>query len=383
MALTLRQLNHRRIDWMKAKALQINLSLFDKPKLTQQASDFNFKKINKILCLRLDDKLGDMVVSTILYRELKNAHPHVQIDVMSGPASLELLDCNPHIHGRIVFKKGTLNVLKLGYLIRRKKYDLVIDVRPLVDARTTYLLAQSKAQWILGVSRQKLNLMNLHLEEFDKNNHISHKYEKILKLLGQQAKSLHYDLFLTEQEKEKVKSLLPNQSQVIVLNPFAGARYRSLNFEKVIELITIINKEILPLNCSIFLMCPPQEKKGLQNLITQQGWKNVFLPQELNRLRDYVALISFADLVISPDTSAIHFASAFNKKILAFYRYDLDAPEINSQVWAPQSSYYQIVYAKGYNSEKSEIDMSTVEINDFQYALSQLLTVAVNEITQV
>ncbi len=172
MPLTLRQLNHHRIDWMKEQALKVNLWLFDHPQSSAPTTSFqhslSLKNVRRILCLRLDDKLGDMVVSTILYREIKNAFPHIEIDVASGPASLELLKNNPYVSNTLIFKKGTWNVLKLGAQLLQRHYDLVIDVRPLIDARTVYLLAQTKAPWILGVSRQKLNLMNLHLSEFEK-----------------------------------------------------------------------------------------------------------------------------------------------------------------------------------------------------------------------
>ena len=55
-----------------------------------------------------------------------------------------------------------------------------------------------------------------------------------------------------------------------------------------------------------------------------------------------------ADLVISPDTSVIHVACAFNKPLVAIYTNNLE----NFERWRPISNHYHVIFSDYENSLK-------------------------------
>jgi ADP-heptose:LPS heptosyltransferase len=51
--------------------------------------------VRKVLILR-NDKIGDMIVTAALLRELKKNYPHWQIDVAASSANRDVIADNPH-----------------------------------------------------------------------------------------------------------------------------------------------------------------------------------------------------------------------------------------------------------------------------------------------
>ena len=50
-----------------------------------------------------------------------------------------------------------------------------------------------------------------------------------------------------------------------------------------------------------------------------------------------VALVKHADVIVSPDTSIVHAATAFAKPMLALYEKDRTAEYLNSRAWGPNN----------------------------------------------
>ena len=48
--------------------------------------------------MRKDNKIGDMLVNTIAFRGLKKAYPNVEIDVICGKDSAEIITKSPYIN---------------------------------------------------------------------------------------------------------------------------------------------------------------------------------------------------------------------------------------------------------------------------------------------
>ena len=54
--------------------------LFDKK--NKREEEFDLNKLNRILFLRYDDKIGDMVDTTMMFREIKKKYPNCKIDIV-------------------------------------------------------------------------------------------------------------------------------------------------------------------------------------------------------------------------------------------------------------------------------------------------------------
>ena len=61
-----------------------------------QLDFIDFNNIKSVLFLKYD-KIGDMVVCTPAFRELKKACPHMQISVLASKINQDILSNNPYI----------------------------------------------------------------------------------------------------------------------------------------------------------------------------------------------------------------------------------------------------------------------------------------------
>ncbi|MDR3092754.1 MAG: hypothetical protein LBU33_02430, partial [Endomicrobium sp.] len=87
----------QRILQNKLKSLRKFLAkqILDKKSKSQKTLDIN--QIKSVLFFRNDDKIGDMVVSTSLFREIKQKYPDIEIIVLCGKNNKEIIKYNKNI----------------------------------------------------------------------------------------------------------------------------------------------------------------------------------------------------------------------------------------------------------------------------------------------
>ena len=56
---------------------------------------FDLKKSKRVLILKYD-RIGDMVVTTPIFRELKNAYPNISISVLASEENKDVIRYNPY-----------------------------------------------------------------------------------------------------------------------------------------------------------------------------------------------------------------------------------------------------------------------------------------------
>lgn len=85
-----------------------------------------------ILVIRLRE-LGDTLLTTPVLRQLRRLHPAARIDVLCQGGSRRVLEHNPHIDGTIVLppRAPATEFLSIAADLRRRRYDLVVDVQSL------------------------------------------------------------------------------------------------------------------------------------------------------------------------------------------------------------------------------------------------------------
>ena len=75
----IRKLNRIFQDYMREKRLKIGKYIWDRKEKTKIVKGNNFIKdnnIKSILFLRYDGKIGDMVVNSLMFREIKKVYPN-------------------------------------------------------------------------------------------------------------------------------------------------------------------------------------------------------------------------------------------------------------------------------------------------------------------
>lgn len=322
----LRELNHNKnalLRQLKARAVKW---LLDKPN-PNCFSPKDLPSIRKVLFLRNDNKLGDMIVSTFSFRELKKQLPSVEISVLAGPNSAQILLGNPNINHIVIYKKGLRHLFKLGKLLKQEHFDLYIDLDKQPTAQTLYLLYCIQPRFAFGFNRREYQLYNITCP-FSFDSHITRWHTKVFESLGLQAPSGGYDLYVPAGSVCRAEAFfqgLPKRKNVVV-NPFAASRHRCLCAEQ----ITILAR-LLPA-CNIILVGEASRLENWRQSLKDVGAEHLFWQPENTSLFDVFALIQSGDLFLSPDTGLVHAASALGKKQVCIYK---SSDSVNQKIWAP------------------------------------------------
>ena len=321
-----RELNHKKNFYMRHLKLKVGKFLFDaKNKNHFMVSQVtNFKKI---LFLRNDNKIGDMIVSTFAFRELKKQLPSVEISVLAGPNAAQILQGNPYVDHVFIYKKGFQHLFWLGRMLKQEHFDLYIDLDKQPTAQTLYLLSRVRPRFAFGFNRQEYRLYNI-TAPFAFDAHITQWYAKVFEILGLQNPSGGYDLFLPEnsiRRAEEFLRCLPPRPNIIV-NMFGASRYRCLCAEQIKTLV-----KLMP-NYNVVVVGEARRVENFKNSFHNQDMPNLFWQPKHSTLYDVFGFIGAGDLFLSPDTGLVHAASALGKKQVCIYK---SSDLINQKTWAP------------------------------------------------
>lgn len=339
--MTFREWNRNKNLWLRAKKAQIAKFLLDRKSPAHYAPSA-FKSIKKVLFLRYDDKLGDMIVSTISFHNLKALYPKIHIGIITGKNAAKIIENNKDVDQIYIYKRSWLKILKLGFSLRKEKYDLVIDIDREPTAQSILLLRLIKARFTFGFNRDPYKLYNINKPYKWNSGHITKLHKAVFEGLKILPRDYEFDFrYILPLPKESVKlaekiikPLKKEGKKIIIFNPFAASRRRCFSAKQAIETAALLK------NYQILVIGPANKLetffKGYMTLPANLA----LVPQE-NALKGgillNIALLKQADILITPDTYIVHAANAFGKQIFALYQgNDLD-------VWYPLTKNYNII----------------------------------------
>ncbi len=339
--MTFREWNRNKNLWLRAKKAQLAKFLLDR-KSPAHYSPSAFKSIKRVLFLRYDNKLGDMIVSTISFHNLKELYPKIHLAVITGPSAKTIIENNKDVDQIYIYKRSWLKILKLGLALRKEKYDLVIDIDKEPTAQSIFLLRLIKARFTFGFNRDGYKLYNINKPYKWNSAHITKLHKAVFEGLKILPRDYDFDYrYILPLPKESVKlaekvvkPLKKEGEKLIIFNPFAASRRRCFSAAQALEVAKLLPKYKI-------LVIGPADKlktffKGEKSLPA-----NLALVSQESALKGgillNIALLKQADILITPDTYIVHAANAFNKQIFALYQgNDLD-------VWYPLTNNYKII----------------------------------------
>ena len=93
-------------------------------------------------------------------------------------------------------------------------------------------------------------------------------------------------------------------------------------------------------NIIVILLHKPDDRDWVSKLTPHETSSYTFPSYPTESVLDLAAIIDNLDLIISPDTSIVHMACAFNKPLVAIYRKHMKLFEI----WRPISNCNYVVF---------------------------------------
>lgn len=362
-------------DYMRAKRLKIGKYIWDRKEKAKIVEGDNFLKdnsIKSILFLRYDGKIGDMIVNSLMFREIKKVYPDIRIGVIARGAAIDIIKDNPNVDKIYKYYKDRKKIKDLALKIKEEKYDLLIDFSEMLRVNQMMLINLCRVRINTGLNRKDWELFDLSIEsgkDFKWTEHITKRYLAYLIKLGLKKENINisYDIYLKDEKKYEVFFNEIKESKKLILNPYGASKHKSFSIETLENIITYLKDK----DIAIILTYFGDKYKELEFL--EKKYKYVYIPKKIESILDTAILIKKSDYVISPDTSIVHIASAFNKKMITVYPPKGGKYGVDHLVWAPKSEYSRVIFCKDKIGTYDEIDINTFNMEEMKEEILKLI----------
>lgn len=331
-------------------ALILDIKAFLLRKLTNKKYvNFDLKDSKSVLFLRYD-RIGDMLITTPVLRAFKISYPDAKVIVIASDLNKDILNNNPYVDEVIINHKNNLlrDILSL-FRLRMLNIDACIEFDHSVIPHAIIRLKIIKPKVVIsvkkdgryGVSGDELKIYD-YLTDKRKNTHSSRIWLNTLEPFGISENSNQYDLFIHDLQEEVALNFL---------NQFNAKCKIGINLEGAVEGKKILFSELIKIskgirqinnNIQIIILTSPRNQKNTVKMINQMNLNYISSSYKTQTIQDVAAIIKNLDLIISPDTSIVHIASAFNIPVVSIHENNTDSYElfspistINKTVFAP------------------------------------------------
>lgn len=362
-------------DYMREKRLKIGKYIWDRKEKAKIVEGDNFLKdnsIKSILFLRYDGKIGDMIVNSLMFREIKKVYPDIKIGVIARGAAIDIIKDNPNVDKIYEYYKDRKKIKDLALKIKEEKYDLLIDFSEMLRVNQMMLINLCRARINIGLDRKGWELFDLSIEsgkDFKWTEHITKRYLAYLIKLGLKKENIDvsYDIYLKDEKRYEVFFNEIKESKKLILNPYGASKHKSFSIETLENIITYLKDK----DIAIILTYFGDKYKELEFL--EKKYNYVYIPKKIESILDTAILIKKGDYVISPDTSIVHIASAFNKKMITVYPPKGGKYGVDHLVWAPKSEYSRVIFCKDKIGNYDEIDINTFNMEEMKEEILKLI----------
>lgn len=284
--------------------------------------------MDNFLIIRLSS-LGDVIHTLPAFSALRKKYPEATITWVVEENGKEILDLVPGLD-RIV--PVTLKRWKLGSgkfwrdfaSLKKKirnKNQVTIDFQGLV--KSGFLAYLSRARKRIGFHRKNLKerlasvFYTENLGEVSEKDHVISKNLKLLSLLGITESGYEFPLRLPEEVSQNVRRILEklgyeSQKKLVVLNVGAAWETKRWYADRWVQLAEIIgNDRIFP----VLLWGSDVEKELAEKISRTSG---IPMVPSLS-LKEVMALIQKAAVLVSGDTFALQAACALGRPVVGLF----------------------------------------------------------------
>ncbi len=287
--------------------------------------------MRRILICR-PDRLGDVILSTPVARELKKKYPDAFIAVMVKSATKGVYENNPNIDLIITDDYNDKTIFssfwKMTSEIRALKFTDALMLIP--NERLNYMLFLAGIKNRIGVGHKIYQYLTF-TKFVDRKKYIEERHEAdycmdLARRLGVETSNLSTEIFLTESELTEaatVRKQIAEESEFLVaVHPSSGRSAPNMpvgEYRKLIETLSKYNKIKV-------IVTDPESLKDFERI------PNVFYAEHNNDLRKLFVFIKAADILISASTGPMHAAAALKVNTLSVF---CPLPACMPKLWGP------------------------------------------------
>ena len=302
-------------------------------------------RCRRVLFVRVNVRMGNLLLVTPALGALRQAFPHARLDVLCYETYADLLAHDPDVDRVLGFNRLMLcNPWALGRLVRtlrRERYDLVVEGARGASLFGAMLVAVSGGRYRVGAAGGQYQVcFNVQVP---RRPNVEHKVDLLLAFLeglGVPPVTRSLKVVLTDAERARAQArrrawgLQASDNTVgVILGGRGGKRWPH---EQLLEVIRDIQARP---GVAVVLFPGPKERREATRL-KRELIRPVLVAPQLG-IRDFAALLSSCTLVVSGDTGPMHLAAAVGVPTVAVFH------ATKARSYAPRGPLHRAVQIEG------------------------------------
>ena len=272
--------------------------------------------IRRALVIKLR-AVGDVVLSSIVLNNLRHALPHAELDVLTERASESVVRTHPAVSSVVVFDAKRMSGLDLIRDVRRRRYDLVIDL--FGNPRTALVTRLSGAPYRVGYRfRGRTYAYNIVAEPRGGSVHNTQFNLDALERIGVPIIDRAVHLFPSADDRAYVDGFLRDaglgNATLVAINTGGGWYTKRWGIDRFAALADRIATAT---GWKIILPWGPGQKEEVEALKAQMT-SPAFIPPPTS-LMQLTALFERTGWVVSNDSGPMHIAAAAGSRVLGIF----------------------------------------------------------------
>lgn len=312
------------------------------------------------------DRIGDVLVSTPLLHSLKRHYPDASVDFLLSTNNHFVLEHDPMVRNRWIYRKTLPGAIKTLFTIRRQRYDFVIDLMDNPSTTSTVICTWSGGQWTVGLSKENEYAYDITVPLLSrKETHIVDRLGRFLTVFGIDPVKEEFRIqYLTAEESDRFADqffrdhkLLGRRVIGINISPVRGVRFWGRkNFQEALKSLVLKFPD-----AAFLVLSQPADREEAAAIA--QPHPEILLAPLTSSFDRFAAIIRKLNLLLTPDTSAVHLAAAFTIPAVVLYVQS----DKSLRIWEPYGSPNETLVT-------GVDDLSTIPVADVVAAVERLLS---------
>jgi ADP-heptose:LPS heptosyltransferase len=292
----------------------------------------------RLLVTRVD-RIGDVVLSTPIPREVKSAKPNSFVSVLVRQETKSIYLNNPNVDAILTIDDEKGNIKPFWQMVGKiRKYNFSYAFMLLPQKRLNWILVLSGIPYRLGVSRKLYQFLTFtKFVSRRKYNPLRHEADYCLDMvrrIGIEPTSINPEIFLSKDEeikKEEIRKRFGGDGKILVgVNTTSGKSAPNITvaeYRKLIDLLLANEKFVVVVTDND----PPKELENIEGIEYLNNGKP---------LREAIVNFSALDLLISSSTGPMHVCAALKVKTLSLF---CPLTACSPKLWGPIGNQSEVI----------------------------------------
>lgn len=288
--------------------------------------------MKKILVIRYRF-IGDTLLTVPFLRNLRNAYPDAQIDMLVAPMSGDIIKECPYVDNFLYFdttrrhRYENPNAPKKTFwthvrMLKERKYDKAYVLKRSFSSAVLAFMAGIKER--IGFNTEGRGFLLTKSIPYANDKHEIECFSDVLRSDGIEVKDDYLENWISEEENSKVSAFLEekltNKSlKKVLVHATSGNRNKEWSKENFAQIVEFLSNEK---NVQVIYSGTKSDSETYEKI--HEFIKNDLKIPPLNlcgvfNLRESLALTKMCDLIVGCDSGNLHIASSVGTKVIGIY----------------------------------------------------------------